>query len=354
MEQKQSEKTGKIKLLSLEMAVGFFFFVALFILIYYTALVRGDNLFSANKSYELKIEFSDISSLAVNDKVFLRGMPIGKVEAFNLGNGNEKVIVSLKLGRQITFYDGYMIAVRNSSLLGGKHIYIDPGKATGKKIASGTILEGQDSADILDQMSNLIASLQEDEKLFREKVLEGDVLDGFNEAAGALKEMAESLKSGKGALGKLLQDETLYDDTVKALAKIDKAADNISVVFADIKKGKGTIGKMMKDETVYNDLKSAIEDIKTVTKNISNNKSSLGKIMNDDGALYDNLLSTVESTKIISQQLSEGKGSFGKLIFDDELYRDTKETVNQLRGAVEDFREQAPIATFGSMAFGAL
>ncbi len=354
MKEQKSEISGKVKLLTLEMCVGLFFFTALLILIYYTALVRGDNLFSSKIEHKVKIRFSDISSLAVNDKVFLRGMPIGKVKTFNIEDNNEKVIVTLALDRIISFHDGYLVAVRSSSLLGGKYIYINPGNIAGEAVAPGTILTGKDSIDILNQMSSLIASLREDEKIFREKVLEGDVLDGINEAAGVLKEMAESIKSGKGVLGKLMKDETLYDDTLKALAKIDKAADNISAVFADIKDGKGAIGKMMQDEAVYKDLKSAISDIKKVTADIAGNKGSLGKIMNDDGKLYDNLLSTVESTKIISQQLAEGKGSFGKLIFEDELYRETKETILQLKGAVEDFREQAPIATFGSMAFGAL
>lgn len=353
MEQKKSETTGKIKLFTLEMCVGLFFFIALIILLYYTAIVRGENLFSTTSHY-VKIQFSDISSLAVNDKVFLRGMPVGKVKSFSLGEDNEKVIVSLQLDREITFYDNYMIEVRNTSLLGGKSIYIDPGKSPAGKISEVSVLKGKDSADILNQMSSLIASLKEDEKIFREKVLEGDALNGMNEAAAALKEMAESLRSGKGTLGKLMKDEALYNDTVNALAKIDRASENIADVFGEIKEGKGTVGKMMKDESVYNDLKTAIADLKKVTDKIADSKGSLGKIMNDDGALYDNLLSTVESTKVISQQLAEGKGSFGKLIFDDSLYRDTKETISQIKGAVEDFREQAPIATFGSMAFGAL
>ena len=38
----ETTNSDKIKLLTLEMCVGLFFFIALVILIYYTALVRGD------------------------------------------------------------------------------------------------------------------------------------------------------------------------------------------------------------------------------------------------------------------------------------------------------------------------
>jgi len=346
--------TGKTKIITMEMCVGVFFFTALLILIYYTALVRGDDIFSGGKRYNARISFSDISSLAENDKVYLRGMPVGKVKLFTLDDRNESVIVTVTFDRPVIFHKGYSIAVRNSSLLGGKHIYIDAGNPASPKIPEGTVLTGTGSADILHQMSELIASLQDDEKKFREKFIDSDALQGIDDAGKALRDMADSLKSGKGTLGKLLNDDKLYNDTVGALAKMDKAADNISAVFADIKDGRGTLGKLAKDDSVYNDLKAAVADIRAVTGKLTDNTGSLGKIMNDEGKLYESVLSTVESAKVISVQLSEGKGTFGRLLFDEDLYRDTKETVSQLKGAVEDFREQAPIATFGSMIFSAL
>ena len=33
---------------------------------------------------------------------------------------------------------------------------------------------------------------------------------------------------------------------------------------------------------------------------------------------------------------------------------DAKKAVNEVRSAVEDFREQAPVSTFGGLIFGAL
>ena len=56
----------------------------------------------------------------------------------------------------------------------------------------------------------------------------------------------------------------------------------------------------------------------------------------------------------IARSVREGQGTLGKLVNDPALYDDAKKTVNEVRSAVEDFREQAPVSTFGGLIFGAL
>jgi phospholipid/cholesterol/gamma-HCH transport system substrate-binding protein len=69
--------------------------------------------------------------------------------------------------------------------------------------------------------------------------------------------------------------------------------------------------------------------------------------------LYTNLMAAATSIKNISASIEQGDGTIGKLIKDDKLYEEAKMTLHEIRAAIDDFREAAPITTFSSIFFGA-
>lgn len=337
----------RIHELSLEFFVGLFFIMALLILLYFTAVVNGKDLLLGRTKFTMKVRFPSVSTLEANNKVYFRGMPVGTVREFTLDEKKGGVIVLLTLDKELTLYKDYCIEIRSTSLLGGKHVHIDNGTPANPVVPGDSILEGAPPLDILHQASTLIASLEEDEKLFREKILHNELLDNISKAFTNFREISDSLKSGEGTLGKLLQDSSLFDS-------INTSSKEIAAMVQDARAGKGTIGKLLTDDSVHKQLQSALKDVNSVTNSIAEGKGTLGKIINDEGKLYDDMSVALESMKKITVQMAEGKGTIGKLLLDQELYDKTKAAIEQLQGAVEDYREQAPIATFGSMIFGAL
>jgi len=350
----------KTKLITLEFLVGIFFFAALGLLLYFTAVINGKSWFTDKGNFPLEIKFQSVDNLSVNDKVFLRGMEIGTVKGFALDEKHHDVLVTAILDHKINFYEDYLIEIRHTSLLGGKHIYLQPGTA-GKGLTKDKPLQGSAPGDIFHEISFLLKSLRDDEAKLRKELLEGELIDNVKEAAKSIKEtsaqfqkIVNSVEEGKGTLGKLVQDPSLYDDAQAMFTKIDEASKELTSLMREIKTGKGTLGKLVTDDTAYNNLDKAIRDLQEASQKIASGKGTLGKMISDDGQLYDNVMAVVDSTKKVTDRLAKGEGSLGKLMMDDDLYNDTRETVNQLRGAVEDYREQAPIATFGSMVLGAL
>ena len=91
-----------------------------------------------------------------------------------------------------------------------------------------------------------------------------------------------------------------------------------------------------------------------MTRQIASGKSSLGKMAMDSGEIYTELRTAIDRANNILGSVESGKGSAGKILTSDEFYNELRDTVRQLRAAIEDFREMAPVATFGSIAFGAL
>jgi len=382
-----TENRGKN--LSLEFFMGLFFIGAVIILCYFTIFVNKDAFAFLGFGNEGHINYRDImfdkvGSLRKNDKVFLRGMQVGRVKTVGITEDYQKVEVKVRLTKSIPFYKDYKISVQTSSLFGGQILVLEIGTPQTGKIAEKEVLNGEPFTDLFQEVSEFVSTLKA-----------GGLVDSIKDAAIEVKtgantfnEYMTQVKDSDGTLNKLINDPTLFEDLksaavevklganeVKEGAKEFKAgAEEFSAYLEILKNSEGTIAKLIDDPTLYNDLrKAAIEvskganevseganEISSYIKSVKNSKGTLNQLVNDT-KLYDdaklmikNINSASEKITLIAADMHAGKGTIGKFITDETLYNDIQQTVRELKAAVEDYREQAPVATFGSMLFGAL
>ena len=94
---------------------------------------------------------------------------------------------------------------------------------------------------------------------------------------------AEKIKNGEGTVGKLLSEDKLYRDLESAIKSFDETCrsfdgkatiesanrllENLNVVAQRLKDGKGTMGKLLADETMYNEVNGLIKDVRQVLDN---------------------------------------------------------------------------------------
>jgi phospholipid/cholesterol/gamma-HCH transport system substrate-binding protein len=338
----------------MEFLVGLFFIGAIVLFLYLTVIVNGKEIFFARNGHTLTALFPSVETLNKNDKVYCLGVQVGSVKDFYFAENGEDVSVVLNLTKEIIIREGYRVEIKSASLLGGKYVSLNPGLPKAKPLPEGTVIRGTPPVDILNEAAALITSLKEDEVTFRTEFLKGEMIGNLKSAAENLNKILASINTGDGAFAKLLNDNSMYDDAKKTIAQVDKAAEEFKNLLADTREGKGTIGKLFANDEVYDDLKQTLGDLKKFSAQLAEGKGSLGRVSSDDGRLYEELVAAVKSLNKITDGLAEGKGTIGKMLNDDTLYYETKSAVYQLKGAVEDFREQAPIATFGSMLLGAL
>ena len=193
-----------------------------------------------------------------------------------------------------------------------------------------------------------------------------DELKGLSErvdtALDGFAELRERLEGAADRVGEAGTSLTGAGDSVKVLS------DRLLVSVQEAQEGKGTIGKLLTDESLYNEAQAAVkearaaaEELQVVLERFKKEDSTLSRLVQDDGELYaamktgfDNLAEAFDKVNKLAEDVSQGQGTLGKLIRDESLYNETKKTVEEVRGAVSDFREQAPILTFGSFVFGAL
>jgi phospholipid/cholesterol/gamma-HCH transport system substrate-binding protein len=362
----------RLKEVRLELIVGAFVFIVFLMLGAFTIMLTRENIF--RKKYIVEVMFKNISSLRDGDNVVVRGMPIGKVKELDLKRDGIKVVCSLDEPVQIR--EDYKIRIISTSVLGGKALQIDQGSDSSPLVPEHERLKGADPVDLVDEASEVVAQI-------RRALDEGKVIENVKASAESLREITQKINSGEGLVGRLLNDATVADDFKalstqmrevagrierqegtlgKLLGADDALYTNLTATVASLKtvsermeRGEGTLGRLLSsDDTIYRDLQAAVASVKTVAERLEKGEGTVGKLLSPDDTLYQDLRDTVASLKSTSEKIDKGVGTIGKLINEDTVYQDLKVTVKELNAFIQDYRETAPVVSFGSLLVGAL
>lgn len=260
------KRSSKAKELVMEVAVGAFMFVVLLSLGFFTIILSRENIFK--KTYPLEVIFEDVMELRDGDNVVMRGMIIGKVKDLVLKDDGVHVIAAL--ARPVSLRRDYKVGIIATSVLGGRYMQIHEGTKSAEPLPPHTPLKGETPVDFMTAAASIV--------------------DDF-------KQIADKINSGKGTLGKLINDEGLYDDA----------------------------------RAVVGEIKTAVTE----------------------RGLLQNIEESVANLKDISAKINEGKGAIGQLINDPEVYQEVKKTLKDARVLMDDLRETSSIVTFSSIFFGA-
>ena len=301
--------------LSIEVLVGFFMFIILIALGVFTIILSRQNFFQ--KSYPLAVSFDQVSGLREGDNVFLRGMKVGVVKETMLADHH--VVVRANLDVPIQFRQGYKVEVVASSMLGGKQLKVDEGPLSAPILPEDAAIIGTNPTDILEELGAAVAGI---------------------------REMTDKISAGEGTIGKLINDETVYNNLQETMTNLRDVSDKLV-------KGDGTIGKLINDEAVYNDLQSTMSNLKDVSGRLANGEGTLGKLLSKDDQLYQDLSASMSNLRGITDKIESGNGTLGKLVNDDQIYVEAQKLLGELRAAIDDMRETSPVTTFSTVFFGA-
>jgi phospholipid/cholesterol/gamma-HCH transport system substrate-binding protein len=301
--------------LSIEVLVGLFMFIILIALGVFTIVLSRQNLFQ--EKYPLTVEFDQVGGLREGDQVFLRGTKVGVIKSTYIDEN--KVVVKTDLEVPVEFRKGYKVEVVASSMLGGKLMKIYEGPLDAEKLPPDTPIIGEEPIDILDELGIAVAGI---------------------------KDMANEVAAGKGTLGKLISDETMYE-------QLQGTLENLHRVSERLVNGQGTVGKLLsEDDTLYQDLKDAMANLRETTAKINAGEGMLGKLLSDQ-QLSDDVMASAANLRSITDKINTGGGTLGKLVEDDQIYMEAQKLLEELRAAIDDMRETSPVTTFSTIFFGA-
>ena len=256
--------------------------------------------------YALKTRFSDIAGLKTGAVVRVAGVDVGKVTAIEFAGAEVEVTLEVNEDHQQRITENSRASIGSLSLLGEPIIVVSP-SSEGRQLADGDYIQSEAAAG---GIASLAAPVQ----------------TGVEEAT----KLIQDIRSGRGTVGKLVTDESVYREFNALLGSAEG-------VIAGINRGQGTLGKLARDEAAYRELNSALSNLNEMTRRIRAGEGSLGKFLHDD-ALAKSLSQTASNFDEITARLNRGEGTAGKLLTDKAVYdrlNAITERMDKLVGAIQ-------------------
>ena len=329
---------------------GILAIVAMAILAILIFLITGHtNIFESNAL--VYTYMADAAALTTGAPVNLNGIPIGKVEAITL-SGSKDPSRLVRIEMQIPESNLKQIPVDSTSqissanVLGTKYINIKSGKSD-TPVRSGQELPSLNTGELQDLVTqgfgvmaslqatvdraNSIIGLVESGKGSIGKLLVDDTLyNHFLAIVDEVKQLADVLNSDQGTLGKLLYNHDVYDDLKQTLGRADNLLDGLQ-------QGQGSAGKFLKDPALYDEMQKTIADLHRITSDLDAGKGTAGKLLKTD-ELHQQVLATLGRVDVIIDKINSGQGTIGQLLVNQQLYDNLNGATREMHGLMQDFR----------------
>lgn len=366
-------KTRKSVSLS-ELRVGILVFVSVVILILLILNASGDiNPFA--KKLHLKARFADANGLREGSEVRLAGVRVGKVDRITLLPPSDvpnapRVEASMTINNTI---DGRPAADRirtdstaqqgSPSLLGNEMlINITPGTALGQPVKDYAILPSSSSNTVNDfatsgtDLAQRLSKLSDEISVIVRNVKEGkgtvghlfndeSLYNNLNATIRDTEDLMVQIRSGKGSAGKFVNDPALYDNT-------NEIAKNLKQLSDDIRTAKGTAGKLIEDDEFYNRINhiadrvdKTVDQINDIVADINSGRGTAGKLLKDE-QLYNDARAAIAKFNTAADRIDNvvagaqrGEGTLGKLMTDDALYSNVNQLSSEGVKLIYDFRQ---------------
>jgi phospholipid/cholesterol/gamma-HCH transport system substrate-binding protein len=191
-----------------------------------------------------------------------------------------------------------------------------------------------------------------------------NVLDSLQLILGKVQDIVGQIEVGKGTIGKLLVDETLYNslqNTVKQVelltttlnsktgtighlinddalyGQIQGIVGRIDAMTIDLQNGKGTAGMFLKDPHLYNQLDSSITQLTDILTKLNNGEGTAGKLLNDP-KIANQISTSLTKINVMLDKINSGQGTVGQLMINPQLYDSANGTTRELHDLLRDFR----------------
>ena len=251
----------------------------------------------------IQVEFSDVGSLAVGDKVTVSGVSRGKVKAFDLTDNG--VLVEILLARDVHLRSDAKFLIQNIGVMGDRFVAISPGQAS-QPFDTTAVARGHSDTGMPDLMGllgetvtelrDLVSSIRKNVQTESTFEKFNSTLTNFNRVAKTLADYldrnearfdqtAENLQSTSNRLASVIEkNETAIDSTI---SRIDQASLGLTVVLANLdsmalsvrtftdnlESQDGTVQALLEDRRLYDELRQTLDNFDELVEDIRANPS---------------------------------------------------------------------------------
>jgi len=276
------KRSGKIKWGNL--SVGLLVTFAMAMLLYSSFRGGGTSMFDAKG--DLVIYFRNVNGLMRGAPVWLGGVEVGNVRKLEFVNLDEErrieAVISIKRSVWQFITLDTKVKLGTIGLLGDKYVEIIPGTTGFAELKSGSIVPvlEEGGLDALIQKAPGMAS-------------------SVDSLLANLKDVSKQVADGKGPAGRIISDTVLANNLAITLAQAaklltevqasqQKIMDRLSATLehterltAKIDSGQGSLGKLVHNDTLYNNLSHSTAHLDSLLAKIDRGEGSVGALVND-------------------------------------------------------------------------
>jgi phospholipid/cholesterol/gamma-HCH transport system substrate-binding protein len=302
----------------------------------------------------LRSYFDNAQGLRPGAPVRLSGVDIGNVTYIRIVPDKDKQLTPVEITMKVSTKYIYALhrdsvtSLETAGVLGETYLDIDSAQAVGGPAQNGDTLPTQVHPDfnqvvrasqstlqnmdaLLKRADRILAFAESGKGSLGKLIYDPTLYNRFSATVADFQKIVDQVSSGQGSLGALVSRNDAYD---KFLATLDK----MNAVIDDIQQGKGTAGKIIKDPSLYDNANDTIANIKKLTEDINAGKGTIGKLSKDE-ELAKKLDTTITKLSELTTELEAGQGTAGKLIKDETLYNNANQMLVETRDLVKAIRE---------------
>ena len=202
------------------------FIIATLVVLAAGIFIIGSKEYLFSSTYQLRSQFDNVMGLAQGADVRVGGVHSGTVHGIMLPHHpGEKITVVMDVDRathEILKKDS-VASIETEGLLGNQYVALSFGSAGAADLRNGDLIAGEaplEMSDLLKKTSGILDSSQQ-------------ALENVTETTSHLKSITAKIDSGKGSVGQLVNDTSLYTNLQKTSATLQETVFHAEAGVAD-------------------------------------------------------------------------------------------------------------------------
>ena len=322
-----------------ELKIGVVSLLALVIAAVVIFMVSGEGGFFWQR-YSIKTVFSDIEGLKKGAPVRVAGVEIGSVTDMNFSGDKVEVIMQVNKEQRSRITDKSTASLGSVSLLGEAAVDITA-NSQGTPVpewgyvrsgpAPGSLSTAADAATrTLEQTNVLLAGVNRGQGTLGKLVTDDTLYQQLNEFVESAEAVTRSINAGRGTLGRLANNPA-------AAKSLEASLENLEMMTAKIRNGEGSLGQLLNNDALSKSVTSATNNLDAITGRISKGEGTAGKLVTD-AELYNRLNSMADRLDKLAAALNQGEGTAGQLLHDRQLYENMNAAVTQFNDLLKQIK----------------
>jgi len=270
----------------------------------------GDRRMLFSDTFDVYAEFANIAGLQNGAKVRVAGLDAGEVDTIHVPpNPSARFRVKLRIREDLhpLIRVDSVATIQTDGLVGNKFMQVEAGTDQAQIVPARGTIKSREAFDL----SAMLQRMNDTVDLVSKTIT--DVKAGIETALSSVTDTAQDAQALMNDMGK---------DARAIMASAQRVSQNLSAIVAGVRDGKGTVGKLLTDDSLYASVKGVAADVEKAGANLreasEQAKGAVADFRGENGpmkGIAGNLQQTLASAKDAMADLAENTEALKRNFF---------------------------------------